>query len=63
MYIYIYIYNSEASALERQLGELQTQLKANHANMPSKEQGRRANAIATEQIIATEDEIQYVRKR
>ncbi|KAI7848856.1 hypothetical protein BDC45DRAFT_551570 [Circinella umbellata] len=53
---------SEASALERQLGELQTQLKANHANMPSKEQGRRANAIATEQIIATEDEIQYVRK-
>ncbi|KAI9490328.1 hypothetical protein BDB00DRAFT_557706 [Zychaea mexicana] len=53
---------SEASALERQLGELQSQLKANHANMPSKEQGRRANAIATEQIVATEDEIEYVRK-
>ncbi|KAI8149280.1 hypothetical protein BJV82DRAFT_587353 [Fennellomyces sp. T-0311] len=55
-------WNSEASALERQLAELQTQLKANHANMPSKDQGRRANAIASEQITATEDEIEYVRK-
>ncbi|CDH53656.1 hypothetical protein RO3G_15814 [Lichtheimia corymbifera JMRC:FSU:9682] len=53
---------SEASALERQLGELQAQLKINHANMPGKEQGRRANAIAAEQITATEDEIDYVRK-
>lgn len=55
--------HSEASALERQLGELQAQLKINHANMPGKEQGRRANAIAAEQITATEDEIDYVRKR
>lgn len=31
--------------------------------MPGKEQGRRANAIAAEQITATEDEIDYVRKR
>ncbi|KAI9321728.1 hypothetical protein BX666DRAFT_1905040 [Dichotomocladium elegans] len=53
---------SEASALERQLGELQAQLKINHANMPGKEQGRRANAVAADQIAATEEEIQYVRK-
>ncbi|KAL9548782.1 hypothetical protein MBANPS3_005525 [Mucor bainieri] len=53
--------SSEAHALEKQLAELQTQLKINHANMPSKEQGRMASAIAAEQIAATEDEIVYVR--
>ncbi|KAG0169649.1 Smg-6, nonsense mediated mRNA decay factor [Apophysomyces sp. BC1015] len=52
---------SEASALEKQLSELQTQLKINYASMPSKEQGRRANTIAAEQISATEEEINYVR--
>ncbi|CAO3633194.1 unnamed protein product [Cunninghamella blakesleeana] len=51
----------EAYALEKQLHELQTQLKINYANIP-KDQGRRANAIAIEQITATEDEINYVRK-
>lgn len=52
---------SEAHALEKQLAELQTQLKINYANMPSKEQGRIAGAIAAEQIAATEEEIVYVR--
>ncbi|KAL7318939.1 hypothetical protein PS15m_002121 [Mucor circinelloides] len=53
--------SSEAHALEKQLAELQTQLKINYANMPSKEQGRIASAIAAEQIAATEEEIVYVR--
>ncbi|KAI8082742.1 uncharacterized protein BX664DRAFT_338959 [Halteromyces radiatus] len=52
----------EASALEKQLGELQTQLNINYTNFP-KDQGRRANAIANEQVTATEEEIDYVRKR
>ncbi|KAI9305637.1 hypothetical protein BJ944DRAFT_287659 [Cunninghamella echinulata] len=51
----------EAYALEKQLHELQTQLKINYANIP-KDQGRRGNAIAIEQVTATEDEIDYVRK-
>lgn len=54
---------SEAHALEKQLGELQTQLKINYSNIPSKEQGRVANAIAAEQISTTEEEINYVRSR
>ncbi|KAK4515807.1 uncharacterized protein ATC70_010762 [Mucor velutinosus] len=53
--------SSEAHALEKQLAELQTQLKINYANMPGKEQGRIASAIAAEQIAATEEEIVYVR--
>lgn len=57
----MFLYNSEAHALEKQLAELQTQLKINYANMPSKEQGRIASAIAAEQISATEEEIVYVR--
>ncbi|OBZ90235.1 Protein SMG7 [Choanephora cucurbitarum] len=52
---------AEAHALEKQLTELQTQLQINYSNIPSKEKGRIANAIATEQITATEDEIDYVR--
>ncbi|KAI8098403.1 uncharacterized protein B0P05DRAFT_582736 [Gilbertella persicaria] len=52
---------AEAHALEKQLTELQTQLRINYSNLPGKEQGRIANAIATEQITATEDEINYVR--
>ncbi|KAI7898506.1 uncharacterized protein BX663DRAFT_461889 [Cokeromyces recurvatus] len=52
---------SEAHALEKQLAELQTQLKINYSNVPSKEQGRVASAIAAEQIAATEEEINYVR--
>lgn len=54
---------SEAHALEKQLGELQTQLKINYSSVPSKEQGRVANAIAAEQITATEEEMNYVRNR
>ncbi|KAI9007983.1 hypothetical protein CLU79DRAFT_777380 [Phycomyces nitens] len=53
---------SEASALEKQLNELQTQLKLNYAAMPNKDQGRLANAIAAEQISATEEETDYLRK-
>ncbi|KAI8997300.1 hypothetical protein BDB01DRAFT_30109 [Pilobolus umbonatus] len=52
---------TEANALEKQLNELQTQLKINYMNIPSKEQGRRAGAIAIEQIAATEEEMSYVR--
>ncbi|KAI8878948.1 hypothetical protein K501DRAFT_287620 [Backusella circina FSU 941] len=52
---------SEANALEKQLSELQKQLKINHENMPAKDQGKRAMLIATEQIVATEEEIGYVR--
>lgn len=54
---------SEAHALEKQLSELQTQLKINYSSIPSKEQGRIASAIAAEQISATEEEIVYVRNR
>ncbi|KAI9487252.1 MAG: hypothetical protein EXX96DRAFT_552387 [Benjaminiella poitrasii] len=53
--------SSEAHALEKQLAELQTQLKINYSNIPSKEQGRIAGVIAAEQIAATEEEISYVR--
>lgn len=53
--------SSEAHALEKQLAELQTQLKINYSSIPSKEQGRIAGAIAAEQISATEEEIAYVR--
>lgn len=49
--------------MEKQLAELQTQLKINYSNVPSKEQGRIASAIAAEQISATEEEIGYVRSR
>lgn len=52
----------EAYALEKQLNELQTQLNINYANIP-KDQGRRINAIAREQVTATQDEMDYVRKR
>lgn len=55
--------SSEAHALEKQLNELQTQLKINYSSIPSKEQGRIASAIAAEQILATEEEIVYVRNR
>jgi hypothetical protein len=49
--------------LEKQLSELQTQLKINYSSLPSKEQGRVANAIAVEQITATEEEMNFVRTR
>ncbi|KAI9254247.1 hypothetical protein BY458DRAFT_558857 [Sporodiniella umbellata] len=53
---------SEAHALEKQLSELQKQLRINHSNVPSKEQGRAAFAIANAQITTTEDEMDYVRQ-
>lgn len=56
-------FNSEAHALEKQLSELQTQLKINYSSIPGKEQGRIASAIAAEQISTTEEEIGYVRSR
>lgn len=54
---------SEAHALEKQLTSLRKQLSINYSSMPSKEQGRMANAIAADQISTTEEEINYVRKR
>lgn len=54
---------SEAHALEKQLNELQTQLKINYSSIPSKEQDRIASAIALEQIATTEEEMVYVRNR
>ena len=48
--------------MEKQLAELQTQLKINYSSLPSKEQGRMASVIAAEQISATEEEIEYVRR-
>ncbi|KAI8091832.1 hypothetical protein BDF21DRAFT_310643, partial [Thamnidium elegans] len=46
----------------KQLTSLRKQLSINYSSMPSKEQGRMANAVAAEQISATEEEINYVRK-
>lgn len=42
------------------MSELQTQLKISYANTPKKPSG---DAAVAEQIAATEDEIEYVRKR
>ncbi|ORX42799.1 hypothetical protein DM01DRAFT_1350199 [Hesseltinella vesiculosa] len=50
----------DAHALEKQLQELQAQLSINLANIP-KDQGRRANAIALQQVHATNDEMSFVR--
>jgi hypothetical protein len=49
--------------LEKQWNELQKQLKINYSNLPSKEQGRMAKTVVTEQITAIKEEIEYVRQR
>ena len=54
---------SESHALEKQLGELQKQLKINYSNFSNKEQSHMAKVAAIEQITATEEEIEYVRQR
>lgn len=54
---------SESHALEKQLSELQKQLKINYSNFSNKEQSHMAKAAAIEQITATEEEIEYVRQR
>jgi hypothetical protein len=54
---------SESHALEKQLSELQKQLKINYSNFSNKEQSHMAKVAAIEQITATEEEIEYVRQR
>ncbi|KAI8984593.1 hypothetical protein BDF20DRAFT_860776 [Mycotypha africana] len=53
----------EAQALEKQVGELQIQLKIDYSNIPDdKQKSRVVNSIAAEQMLVTEDEIAYVRQ-